>query len=155
MFNCSILAQTVSRRFFGLFGLFYSLEYLSLSDATVLTFLVPMCTAIIGALFLGENFLLREAFAGRKWTFITIIKGIYLLKSIIVVSLLGVVLITRPTAIFGSANHSVPVVAVTESQPPAERLIAVGYVITSISNYKLRNFLKDCLDWRFGFCRSL
>ena len=58
-----------------------------------------------------------------------------------VVSLVGVVLIARPTAIFGSASHSAPVVAVTESQPTtptspvekgtsADRLIAVGYVIT-------------------------
>jgi drug/metabolite transporter (DMT)-like permease len=53
-------------RFFGLFGIYYSLEYLSLSDATVLTFLAPMCTAIAGALLLGEKFTRREAIAGRK-----------------------------------------------------------------------------------------
>ena len=58
--------QTVSHRFFGLFGIYYSLQYLTLSDAVVLTFLVPMCTAMAGALFLGEKFSLREAFAGRK-----------------------------------------------------------------------------------------
>ena len=66
LINRSILAQTVSRRFFGLFGVYYSLQYLSLSDATVLTFLVPMCTAMAGAVFLGENFPRREAFSGRK-----------------------------------------------------------------------------------------
>ena len=64
-------------------------------------------------------------------------RGIHILKSVSVVSLVGVVLIARPTAIFGSASHSVPVVAVTESQlttmtspvekgTQAERLIAVG-----------------------------
>jgi hypothetical protein len=56
----------LTHRYFGVFGLYYSLEYLSLSDATVLTFLVPMCTAMAGALFLGETFSCREAFAGRK-----------------------------------------------------------------------------------------
>ena len=78
--------------------------------------------------------------------FILILQGIHLLKSVTVVSLVGVVLIARPTAIFGSASHSVPVVAVTDSQlttptspvekgTQAERLIAVGYVITLISKF--------------------
>ena len=57
----------IFRRFFGLFGSYYSLQYLSLSDATVLTFLSPMCTAIAGSFFLAEIFTYREAFAGRKW----------------------------------------------------------------------------------------
>ena len=54
-------------------------------------------------------------------------RGIHLLKSVSVVSWVGVVLIARPTAIFGSASHSVPVAAVTdESQlttptSPAEK----------------------------------
>ena len=78
--------------------------------------------------------------------FILISQEIHLLKSVTVVSLVGVVLIARPTAIFGSASHSVPVVAVTDSQlttptspvekgTQAERLIAVGYVITFISKF--------------------
>jgi len=51
-------------RFFGLIGVYYSLQYLSLSDATVLTFLSPLCTAASGALFLGEKFSCKELFAG-------------------------------------------------------------------------------------------
>ena len=93
-------------------------------------------------------------------------KGIHLLKSVSVVSLVGVVLIARPTAIFGSASHTVPVVAVTDSQPTtpaspvekgtqAERLIAVGYVITSVSSFKFKSTFKNCLDWSFGRFRSL
>ena len=139
----------VSRRFFSLFGVYYSLQYLSLSDFTVFSFLVPMCTAMAGALFLGENFSFREAFAGRKWILFQFQKVYILLKSVSVVSLVGVVLIARPTAIFGSASLSVPVVAVTETQltapkslvekgTQAERLIAVGYVITSISKLNLK-----------------
>jgi len=108
--------------FFGIFGIYYSLQYLSLSDATVLTFLVPMCTAISGALFLGEKISYREAFAG-------------------LVSLVGVVLIARPTAIFGSANHPVLVDSATESQTitspvekgtQTERLIAVGVALIGV-----------------------
>ena len=87
-------------------------------------------------------------------------------KSLSVVSLVGVVLIARPTALFGSASHSVPVVSVTESEPttstspvekgtPADRLIAVGYVIISISNFMLKISFKGCLDWSFGRFRSL
>lgn len=53
-------------RFFGLFGVYYSLQYLSLSDATVLTFLAPICTAVAGSLLLGENFTRREALAGSE-----------------------------------------------------------------------------------------
>lgn len=51
-------------RFFGLFGVYYSLQYLSLSDATVLTFLGPLFTGVTGALFLKEKFTLKEGLAG-------------------------------------------------------------------------------------------
>ncbi|KIM44305.1 hypothetical protein M413DRAFT_378817 [Hebeloma cylindrosporum] len=71
----------------GLFGLYYSLRYLSLSDAVVLTFFVPTCTAISGAVFLGESFKLREAMAGF-------------------VSFAGVVLIARPPALFGDLGST-------------------------------------------------
>lgn len=68
---CSSLPQTAAKvhcdRFFGLFGVYYSLQYLSLSDATVLTFLAPMCTAVTGAVLLHEQLSWREAFAGREY----------------------------------------------------------------------------------------
>ena len=68
--------------FFGLFGLYYSLQYLSLADATVITFLGPLATGLLGYLVLGEPFTLRETLGG-------------------IVSLSGVVLIARPAFIFG------------------------------------------------------
>ena len=52
-------------RFFGLFGMYFSLQYLSLSDAVVLTFLTPMCTGLAGKLFLKEKYTLLQASAGR------------------------------------------------------------------------------------------
>lgn len=45
--------------------MYYSLQYLSLSDATVLTFLIPTVTAISGYFFLGEGFSRGQAMAGR------------------------------------------------------------------------------------------
>jgi drug/metabolite transporter (DMT)-like permease len=53
-------------RFIGLSGLYLSLRHLSLSDATVLTFLAPVCVVFTGAVFLGESFSRRQVFAGRE-----------------------------------------------------------------------------------------
>ncbi|KAH9047192.1 hypothetical protein EDB84DRAFT_1462573, partial [Lactarius hengduanensis] len=52
--------------FFGLSGLYFSLQYLSLSDAMVLSFLSPILTGFTGAIFLKEPFSLKEMFAGCK-----------------------------------------------------------------------------------------
>ena len=67
---------------------------------------------------------------------IPISKAIHLLESESVVSLVGVVLIARPTAIFGSGGNFVPVDSATDFQTTTispvekgtqtERLIAVG-----------------------------
>ncbi len=63
--NAIDMSDRISR-FFGLFGIYFSLKYLSLSDATVLTFLAPFCTGIAGAVFLKERYTYREALAGCK-----------------------------------------------------------------------------------------
>lgn len=52
--------------FIGLFGVYYSLQFLSLSDSTVITFLVPICTAIAGSVVLKEKFTVKEGLAGCK-----------------------------------------------------------------------------------------
>ena len=51
-------------RFLGLFGIYYSLQYLTLANATVLTFLAPILTTFTGAYFLGETFYWRQVIAG-------------------------------------------------------------------------------------------
>ncbi|KAG9225505.1 hypothetical protein CCMSSC00406_0003008 [Pleurotus cornucopiae] len=94
--------------FFGLFGLYYSLRYLSLSDAVVLTFLSPLTTAISGSCLLGETFTKREALAG-------------------VLSLSGVILIARPAFLFGGT--SINEGSATES---SQRLIAVGIALLGV-----------------------
>ncbi|CUA78365.1 hypothetical protein RSOLAG22IIIB_13104 [Rhizoctonia solani] len=100
--------------FFGLFGLYYSLHYMSLSDATVLTFLAPTVTAAFGFLFLREAVSWKQMVAGLA-------------------SLVGVVLIAKPTSLFGGngktdtgSGAGGPIV--TE----AERMVAVGVAMLGV-----------------------
>ena len=46
--------------------MYFSLQYLSLSDATVLTFIAPILTGFSGAVFLKEPFSIGEVLAGCK-----------------------------------------------------------------------------------------
>ncbi|KAI9886867.1 MAG: hypothetical protein M1823_001303 [Watsoniomyces obsoletus] len=73
--------------FFGVFGLYYSLLYLPIAEATVLTFLAP------GVACWACSFLLREPFTRTEQ-----LAGL--------VSVIGVTLIARPTLIFGSSQPS-------------------------------------------------
>ncbi|KAF8883036.1 EamA-like transporter family-domain-containing protein [Infundibulicybe gibba] len=104
--------------FIGLFGMYYSLQYLSLSDATVLTFLAPLCTAIAGSLLLNEKFSIREALAG-------------------IFSLFGVILIARPAIIFGTISRGRTATGdianiIVERGTPSQRLAAVGIALVGI-----------------------
>lgn len=68
--------------FMGVYGLYYSVQYLELSEATVITFLAPIMTCYACSLLIpGETFNRRQQLAA-------------------VVSLVGVVLIARPFAKF-------------------------------------------------------
>ncbi|KAF8906973.1 hypothetical protein CPB84DRAFT_1844102 [Gymnopilus junonius] len=99
--------------FFGLFGIYYSLQYLSLSDAVVLTFLTPTCTAIAGSAFLGEGYHLRQAVAS-------------------LVSLAGVILIARPATIFGHPSDLPGGNRPGETVSAAHRLLAVGAALLGV-----------------------
>ncbi|EIW58655.1 DUF6-domain-containing protein [Trametes versicolor FP-101664 SS1] len=99
--------------FVGIFSLYYSLQYLSLSDATVLQFLAPIFTAISGAVLLREPLSWREAAAG-------------------IASLVGVALIARPEILFGRQEDiTLPgvepegFIADEDVVAPAQRLLAV------------------------------
>ncbi|KAH9008781.1 hypothetical protein EDB84DRAFT_1549771, partial [Lactarius hengduanensis] len=87
--------------FFGLSGVYFSLQYLSLSDATVLTFMVPIFTGFSGAVFLKEPLSLRELLAG-------------------LCSFLGVILIARPQFLFGS-----PQAFLDPEVTPTQRMLSV------------------------------
>jgi len=109
----------------GLFGVYYSLQYLSLSDATVLAFFAPTCTAIAGAIFLGESFKLRDATASCKRSYEAVeIRWIPYRSWILVVSFAGVVLIARPVTLFG--GHGSPTIpSDTDKVATSDRMKAV------------------------------
>ncbi|KAM5465173.1 hypothetical protein MferCBS49748_005113 [Microsporum ferrugineum] len=68
--------------FIGVLSLYYSLIYLPLSEATVLTFLTPIASCYVASFVMpNERFTKRQQLAG-------------------VISILGVVLIARPVALF-------------------------------------------------------
>ncbi|KAL4905730.1 hypothetical protein BDW74DRAFT_151920 [Aspergillus multicolor] len=74
-----LLCRAISG-FIGVYGLYYSVQYLPLSEATVLTFLAPILSCYACSIFLpGEIFTRKQQLAGF-------------------VSLIGVVLIARPFA---------------------------------------------------------
>ena len=125
----------IFRRFIGLSGNYFSLQYLSVSDATVLQFLAPMCTGIAGALLLREHFSREQAFASCELPHDY--QGVSGTESWhAVFSLIGVVLIARPSFIFGYAVNSAHIVQPAPDRldarsdsvdvTPAQRLSAVG-----------------------------
>ncbi|KAF2840825.1 hypothetical protein M501DRAFT_930558 [Patellaria atrata CBS 101060] len=75
--------------FFGVFGLYYSLMYLPLADATVLTFLAPSLACWACSFLINEPFTRMEQIAAY-------------------ISLFGVVLIARPTLSFSRQVSTPP-----------------------------------------------
>ncbi|KEF61232.1 uncharacterized protein A1O9_02797 [Exophiala aquamarina CBS 119918] len=74
--------------FFGVFGLYFSLLYLPLSDATVLTFLSPILSCYICSFVIpGQTFSKQQQLAGF-------------------ISLIGVLFIAQPAALFSSSSSS-------------------------------------------------
>ncbi|KAF2692279.1 hypothetical protein K458DRAFT_411935 [Lentithecium fluviatile CBS 122367] len=73
--------------FFGVFGMYYSLLYLPLADATVITFLAPSLACWACSYLINEPFTRMEQIAAY-------------------VSLFGVVLIARPASLFSFLSHS-------------------------------------------------
>lgn len=77
---------------------FHSVAAMPLADATVLQYLYPLFTAILATMFLGERPSPRIAVAGFA-------------------SLAGIVLVTRPSFLFGAVEHA---------PAPVDVLIAIG-----------------------------
>ena len=113
--------------FFGIFGMYYSLQYLPVADAVVLTFLAPALASYGCYLFLREPFPLSAQYAS-------------------LISLVGVVLIARPTTFFSSAPPPPPMTteaagitnstssynAGIPSATSSERLSAVGAAMLGV-----------------------
>ena len=73
--------------FFGVMGLYYSLQYLPLADATVITFLAPLVACWVCSIVLHEPFTRKAQVAGIS-------------------SFVGVVLIARPASLISPGNGS-------------------------------------------------
>lgn len=117
--------------FFGVYGIYYSLQYLPLSDATVITFLAPIVACWACSVLLHEPFTRNEQIAG-------------------IISFLGVVLIARPTSLLphhsdvppiaSGAGDGIPSTNATipaDLQGPnhvtsAQRLSAVGVALVGV-----------------------
>ncbi|KAK1774871.1 hypothetical protein QBC45DRAFT_396688 [Copromyces sp. CBS 386.78] len=78
--------------FFGIFPLWYSMLYLPLAEATVITFLAPSLSGYLSHLLLRDPFTRKEQIASF-------------------VALAGVVLIARPVSFFASSDVSTPTVS--------------------------------------------
>ncbi|KAK8202704.1 EamA-like transporter family-domain-containing protein [Phyllosticta capitalensis] len=98
--------------FFGVFGMYYSLLYLPLSDATVLSFLSPTITCIACYIFLREPFTRTQQIAG-------------------VISLIGVVLVARPATLFSSPSAEPPPASGDPSGTPSTLLVSALAKISS------------------------
>lgn len=108
--------------FAGLFGLYYSLLYLPLSDAVVLTFLSPIVTGICAWMFLREPFTRTEAIGA-------------------LISLTGVFVISRPTFLLPGTSSEGRISEKQRALAVAVAMIGVlgaGLVIVVIRNIGFR-----------------
>lgn len=112
--------------FFGVYGTYFALQYLNLADATVIGFIQPIMTSILGAVFLGEVFVYKEAVAAC-------------------VSLVGVVLIARPGFLFKYVDRR-PVVPLVASAPPFEGTSYWSISADSCSTFECRNIVVPALS---------
>ena len=103
--------------------MYFSLQYLSLSDATVLTFIAPILTGFSGAVFLNESLSFGEVLAGRTHLMITL--TVISIHHITVCSFLGVVLISRPQFLFGSPQAFLDPSEGLPTVTPTERMLSV------------------------------
>ena len=109
--------------FWGIYGVWYSMMYIPLADATVITFLAPGVAGLICWFTLREPFTRIEQLA----TF---------------VALLGVVLIARPTTLFSHSDNddtstteppeSGGIPGADHEATPEERLIAVAVALLGV-----------------------
>ncbi|KAI1388483.1 uncharacterized protein F4822DRAFT_402965 [Hypoxylon trugodes] len=117
--------------FFGIYGMWYSVRYIPLADATVITFLAPNIAGYICHVLLHDPFTRKEQIASF-------------------IALGGVILITRPVSLFSGASSSstgsgIAMEAVANSTvdeisypggehvvTSAQRLSAVGFALLGV-----------------------
>jgi drug/metabolite transporter (DMT)-like permease len=117
--------------FFGIFGMWYSMMYLPLAEATVITFLAPCVAGYMCHVLLHDPFTRKEQIAS-------------------LLALVGVVFIARPTSLFPSGHGDGAAVSTTaaetvgngtlaeghpptaEEATPAQRLMAIGVALLGV-----------------------
>lgn len=100
--------------FLGVFGLYFSLQYLSLSDAVAITFLIPLVTPFFAWIALGERYSILEAVCA-------------------VLSFGGILLIAKPDFIFGSKSQlEVPESDSAESSSSELRVLATIVALVGV-----------------------
>ncbi|RPB24987.1 hypothetical protein L211DRAFT_836847 [Terfezia boudieri ATCC MYA-4762] len=105
--------------FIGVFGLYYSLSYLPLPDATVITFLIPTMMSFVCSIMpsLKEPFTTQEKAGG-------------------LISFVGVILIARPTFMFHSRTIHNTLVSIapvkTPYVSPHQRTLAVAVALVGV-----------------------
>lgn len=77
--------------FMGVYGLYRSLQYLPLAEATVINFLAPLLGTWLSYWFIRVSFDIREVLAG-------------------LLSFIGVILIAQPSSLFSPSHDSTPLV---------------------------------------------
>ncbi|KAI8933399.1 hypothetical protein NX059_010014 [Plenodomus lindquistii] len=102
--------------FGGLYCLYYSVHYLPLAEATVFRFLVPIVTAWLCSVFLGQAFTRKELIAG-------------------LVALMGVIIIAHPPWLFGEVNDEIhpKKPSIIDKVTPAQRFIAILVSILGVA----------------------
>ncbi|KAG6360195.1 hypothetical protein INS49_011251 [Diaporthe citri] len=83
------MAVTTIWCFFGIIGIWTAIKFLSLADASVITFLTPSIVGFYSAIFLRQPYTRKEQLAS-------------------LVALAGVVFIARPSFLFGNTSPSSP-----------------------------------------------
>lgn len=99
--------------FVGIVGSYYSLQYLSLSDAIAISFSIPMVTGIFAWIFLGERYTCTEGVCG-------------------LFALCGVVMIAKPSFFFGDALTQTSNNEAIESANTNKRLISTGAGVVGV-----------------------
>lgn len=94
----------------GVYGFYFSLQYLPVAEALLLSFVTPLITAYTCSLLLHEPFAIKQLYAG-------------------LISLLGIVLIAHPVALFGGAPDSA---SDSDNVTPAQRLSAIIWGMVSV-----------------------
>lgn len=113
----SLLVFRAVGGFFGVFGLYYSLLYMPLSEATVLTFLAPIVACYACSFLMpNEEFSRKQQLAG-------------------IISLLGVVLIARPFSMFINSDGPLSAQTVSSNSTAPIPSSVISSVPESVDSY--------------------